>query len=246
MNIYKKYYYTTWSGMTKTFRTKYNILPKSRTIPVVSNKLNVIKPNNNNVSLILHGLDLSSNIGYKLNSSSLNEIYLSPFIKEMLIGLLLGDANIRRHWKNGNPQLQYNQGFVNLNYILHISQILSPILPHYPSLIQQRDFSMYLHIHSRCLGCLNPLYDLFIKNGVKTISPSLIDWITPVSLAYWSMDDGSKTPEGFYLNTHSFSYEEQIVLKDIFLHKFNILCNIHKHEKLYKIYIRGKSMNKFK
>jgi hypothetical protein len=38
----------------------------------------------------------------------------------VLVGLLLDDANIRRSWKNGNPQLQYNQGFVNLNYILHI------------------------------------------------------------------------------------------------------------------------------
>jgi hypothetical protein len=95
MNLYK-YSYTTWSGMAKTLREKYYILPKSRTIPVVSNKLNVIKPQNNNVSLVLHGLGLSSNIGYKLNSSSLNGIYLSPFIKEVLVGLLLGDANIRR------------------------------------------------------------------------------------------------------------------------------------------------------
>lgn len=158
----------------------------------------------------------------------------------------MGDANIRRPWKNGNPQLQYNQGFVNLNYILHISQILSPILPHLPSLIQQRDLSLYLHIHSRCLSCLNPLYNLFIKNGIKTISPSLIDWITPVSLAYWSMDDGSRTPEGFYLNTHSFSYEEQIILKDILFTKFNILCNIHKHKNKYKLYIRAKSMDIFK
>lgn len=41
MNLYK-YSYTTWSGMAKTLREKYCILPKSRTIPVVSNKLNVI------------------------------------------------------------------------------------------------------------------------------------------------------------------------------------------------------------
>jgi len=26
------------------------------------------------------------------------------------------------------------------------------------------------------------------------------------------MDDGSRTPEGFYLNTHSFSYTEQLIL----------------------------------
>jgi hypothetical protein len=47
-----KYSYTTWSGKAKTLRENFYILPKSRTIPVVSNKLNVIKPQNNNVSLV--------------------------------------------------------------------------------------------------------------------------------------------------------------------------------------------------
>jgi hypothetical protein len=89
--------------------------------------------------------------------------------------------------------------------MLDMAMVLSLILTNYPSLIQQRDLSFYLHLHSRCLLCLNPLYDLFINNGVKSISPFLKNWITPVSLSYWAMDDGSSTPEGFYFNTHSFS-----------------------------------------
>jgi hypothetical protein len=60
------------------------------------------------------------------------------------------------------------------------------------------------------------------------------------------MDDGSSTPEGFYLNTHSFSYKEQIILQDILLKKFNIVCNIHKHGKLFKLYIRAQSMDLFR
>ena len=28
----------------------------------------------------------------------------------VLVGLILGDANIRRPGKNGNPQIQFNQG----------------------------------------------------------------------------------------------------------------------------------------
>lgn len=113
-------------------------------------------------------------MGYKLNMSSLNGIYLSPFIKEVLVGMMLGDGSIRRPGKKGQPQFQYNQGFIHLKHILHVSLILSPLLTHFPTLIQQRDTTMYLHLQSRCLLCLNPLYDLFIKDGVKTISPSLI------------------------------------------------------------------------
>jgi|SRR6266487_201795 len=161
--------------MSKELRDKLNILPKSKTIPTGSTKLNKIKPNNNCKLIAIYGSNLGSNIGFKLNNISLNGIYLTPIIEQILVGILLGDANIRRSGKKGQPQIQYNQGFLHLNHILHLYFLLSPILTHLPSLIQQRDFSRYLHIHTRCLLCLNPLYDLFIKNGVKTISPSLIN-----------------------------------------------------------------------
>lgn len=59
------------------------------------------------------------------------------------------------------------------------------------------------------------------------------------------MDDGSRTPEGFYLNTHSYSYTEQLILQKAMLDNFGILCNIHKHELQFKLYIRAESMNTF-
>jgi hypothetical protein len=62
------------------------------------------------------------------------------------------------------------------------------------------------------------------------------------------MDDGSKTPEGFYLNTHSYSYTEQLILQKALLDNFvrsRILCNIHKHKLQFKLYIRAESMNIF-
>jgi hypothetical protein len=40
----------------------------------------------------------------------LNTLYLTPFIFNVLIGNLLGDANIRIPGKKGNPQIQFNQG----------------------------------------------------------------------------------------------------------------------------------------
>src|SRR5438128_693413 len=119
--------YATWSGMSKSLRDKLNVLPKSRTIPVVSNKLIPLEPNNNCNKLVSYGSNLGSNVGLKLNISSLNSIYLTPYIKEVLVGLILGDADIRRPGKKGPPQIQYNQGLIHLEHMLHISSILSPI-----------------------------------------------------------------------------------------------------------------------
>lgn len=39
--------------------------------------------------------------------------------------------------------------------------------------------------------------------------------MTPLALAIWAMDDGTRTPEGFYLSTHSFTLEEQFVLQQV-------------------------------
>lgn len=60
------------------------------------------------------------------------------------------------------------------------------------------------------------------------------------------MDDGSATNEGFYLNTHSYSYREQLLLQQALFVNFGILCSIHRQGKHYKLYIKSQSMPIFK
>ena len=232
--------------MTKELRIASYILSKSRIIKTGSTTLTKIQPNNKCKALVLHGSSLGSNIGFKLNPVDLNNIFLTPFIFSVLIGILLGDGHIRVTSKNGNPQIQFNQGFINLEYILYIFQIFNPLVTHLPSLIQRRDGSFYLLLYTRCLACLYPLYDIFIVDGVKRILSNISQFLTPVSLAFWAMDVRSRTPEGFYLNTHSFSFEEQLILKKALLDNFGILCNIHKHGAQFKLYIRAQSMTTFR
>jgi len=57
------------------------------------------------------------------------------------------------------------------------------------------------------------------------------------------MDDGSKSESGFYLNTLSYSYNDNEILQKALLTKFNIESNIHKHGDKYKIYVKAKSMH---
>lgn len=227
-------------------RRKLIVLSKGRTIPIGYNKLLTIKSNNSSKSLVVHGSNLGSNIGHRLNYNDLNHLYLSSVLTQVLVGLLLGDANIRQPSKKGQPQIQYIQGFIHLSYILHIFTYLAPIVTHLPSLVQTKDLSFYLHLHTRCLACLRPLYNLFICEGKKIVPQNISLWLTPVSLAFWAMDDGSSTPNGFYLNTHSFSYQEQLILQAALLDNFGIICNIHKHASQYKLYIRAQSMATFR
>lgn len=61
--------------------------------------------------------------------------------------------------------------------------------------------------------------------------------MTPRGLAYWIMDDGYKSKNGFYLCTESYSLEENEKLKNILNFKFDLDCGVHKHTNGYRLYI---------
>jgi hypothetical protein len=60
------------------------------------------------------------------------------------------------------------------------------------------------------------------------------------------MDDGSIAESGFYLNTHSYTMEEQIILQNALKLNFNLETKIHKHGNQFKIYIKAISMPKLR
>jgi hypothetical protein len=70
--------------------------------------------------------------------------------------------------------------------------------------------------------------------------------MTPVTLAFWAMDDGSSTPEGYSFNTMSFTYNEQFIIKNALFDKFDLKVNILKHGKQFKLYLTAASMHKFR
>lgn len=120
----------------------------------------------------------------RLSQFALNNLYLTQIQRDIIIGIMLGDCHIKKMSKNGAPMIQYNQGFVHLPYILFLFQFLAPLCTHYPSLIQRKDGTFYLQFYSRCLSTLNPVYDLFVKEGVKTIPNNIADNLSAQSLAF--------------------------------------------------------------
>lgn len=63
------------------------------------------------------------------------------------------------------------------------------------------------------------------------------------------MDDGNKAQSGFYLNTQSFSKDDNLFLIKILRDKSDFNCTIHKqgqNDFIYRIYIRADSINNLK
>jgi hypothetical protein len=85
---------------------------------------------------------------------------------------------------NGNPTIQFNQGFIHLPYILFLFQKLCSLCVHYPSLVKRGDGSFYLKFNTRGLACLKPVFNLFISNKIKIIPKNISEYLTPRSLAF--------------------------------------------------------------
>nr|YP_009568450.1 hypothetical protein [Drechslerella brochopaga]QBL02531.1 hypothetical protein [Drechslerella brochopaga] len=70
----------------------------------------------------------------------------------------------------------------------------------------------------------NWLYDLFYVDKIKIISPELINYLTPMSLAFLIMDDGTWLPysKSVKIATNNFSKEEVDLLRNILGTKFGL------------------------
>jgi len=181
-----------------------------------------IHPNNDCTALVVYGTNLGSSVGLALSNAARSLMFLTPFVMEVLVGLLLGDGCITISTTGASPFFQFNQGVMHIDYIFYVFSILSHYCTHLPSYNHRKNDTDLLQLYTRSLPCFNYLFNLFYVNKIKVI-PTIIGFLlTPVSLAFWSMDDGSKAGSGFYLNTHSFTYDEHLLLKDVLLTKFNL------------------------
>ena len=103
---------------------------------------------------------------------------------------------------------------------------------------------------------LNWLYDLFYHDRIKIIRPELINYLTPMSLAFLIMDDGCWLPysKSVRIATNNFTKEEVELLISMFEIKFGLNCTAQLLSKKggntpkdkYSIYIRAASFQKFK
>lgn len=89
----------------------------------------------------------------------------------------------------------------------------------------------------------NNLYNIFYKNGIKTIPDYIYNYYTSESLAYQYMDDGSKICGTYKIATNCFTISELQKFQYFLLTKFNLKTTLHKDN---GIYIRKESANIFK
>lgn len=88
-----------------------------------------------------------------------------------------------------------------------------------------------------------PYHQMFYKDGKKFLPESVENFLTPLALAVWFMDDGCCFSKGATLNTQSFSLHENAVLQNVFLQKFDIRVSIQRDRRNFRLFMSRKNFN---
>src|SRR5574344_1935368 len=158
----------------------------------------------------------------------INNIPLSQEQQQLILGSLLGDGYCNRnrqfirfyHCGKQREYLEYKYSFFNSNEIYGIykrnyKEGYIGYSFEFPN-IKHKYANLYSYIGKH----------LYSNKGRKKISPSYLENLTSLGLAFWWMDDGSlckaKGNRWGKLCTECFNYEEHILLKKYFKEKWDI------------------------
>lgn len=180
------------------------------------------------------------------------EFIISEEVHQFLLGTLLGDSSIVKD-KSGNYAricgIHCEKQFF---YAMEKKRLLGNLFASGKE-IENNGFKKKNKIIKKayCFRTksrkeLNKYYDLFKKDfDIKNI----LNQLNEIGIAFWYMDDGSLSSNGYTLNlsTHSYTEKENDEIIKFFLEKYNIQFKkiLDKRINKYSLYCCGKNKNKF-
>jgi hypothetical protein len=180
------------------------------------------------------------------------QLVLSQPLFEIALGGLLGDISIQTQDGGKSYRLKFQQSDTrHRDYLFHLhglfhEWVLSP--PHFHRTRAMWSFQTISHIEFKKLAELFILTDTGMPCK-KHIKPDLVEkYLTPLSLAYWFMDDGGKScykkdypRKGFVFNTQGFEKRDVEILCKGLQTKFALHCWYKPNKKGYVLVISAKS-----
>ena len=165
---------------------------------------------------------------------------------------MLGDAHIAQRSPTGNSRLVYAQTSVEhkayFNYVFNYfrSFCAEQYVPQNKDIKDKRTNKIYnaISFTTMQLPCFNIYKYLFYSSGVKVVPDNITELLTPIGLAFWIMDDGSKHGSGLHISVYGFTNEDVDKLMFVLQDKFNLKCSIHyNRDNKTRIYIFKDSMD---
>ncbi len=165
---------------------------------------------------------------------------LSEAQRSVIIGSLLGDGAMRC---KTNALIEFNHSIAQKDYVDWKYQHLVDLVGTPPRSRQGNGGRIAYRFVSLSRPELKPFYTAFYSSGRKRVP----DWIlTPLALAVWFMDDGSKSYRAVYLNTQQFDLESQERLLSMLKEQWGIDATLNRDKTYYRIRIAVRSVDRLR
>jgi len=178
----------------------------------------------------------------RLSQTQRKELILSQYLQEVLFGIMLSDGHVQRRSKTGNSRFTFGQSTENEAYFWHVFNLFKPycttdFTPKPKEHIVKGVLYYSLDFATMQLPCFNYFREIFYVGRTKVVPAVFTTFLTPVSLAFWIMCDGSAQGPGLHLNTYKFTPAEHDFMVAGFKEVFGINCTIHPHSAGLRLYI---------
>lgn len=178
---------------------------------------------------------------------------LTDVQREILVGILLGDACLETQDLGRTFRLKIEQSTQHEAYVRHIHEafdewVLSP--PRAKRCTASNGASSMSWAFQTVSHSAFRFYaHQFYANGRKTVPKLIHRWLTPRGLAHWYMDDGSmksNQSKGVLFNTHSFCAADVKRLCEVLQAKFAVKTTPRRQSDGTQIYVSGISFETFR
>jgi len=110
-----------------------------------------------------------------MNKNERSKFELDSYLKQVLIGNILGDVHMRRFSDKSNVRIVFRQGYINASYLLHLYSLYQEFVLTPPSVSKVIDKKTgteryNLSFSTLAFPCLNELYESFYFEGKKNNS----------------------------------------------------------------------------
>lgn len=176
-------------------------------------------------------------------------------IISIIFGSLLGDAHAEKRQNGNGTRITIFQEATHVKYLLWMHNQLAiagycnPAIP----VIGQRlginsKVRQIVRFATWTYTSFNWIHEIWYVNGVKVIPQCISDYLTPLALAIWIMDDGAKVSKGLKLCTNSYSYSDCLLLIQVLHSNFGLKATIQSTgvSSQHIIYIWKESMDELR
>lgn len=176
-------------------------------------------------------------------------------ILSVIIGSLLGDGYANKRSGEG-VRICYRQSIRHKEYLFWLYTFFynrgytSNLKPRqYTRTIKNKEKIYYgYEFNTFTFSSFNWIHKMFYNKGKKVMPLNIYEYLTPLALAVWIMDDGGWTNYGIRIATNSFKLKEIELLQDVLKSKYNLETTIQKIyiRDQYSLYIKKQSVDKLR